>query len=228
VIDPPGRSPAELAGEEARGQVALAQALQAARSMGELPAWLERLAEQALRPREDWRETLREFVSRHARQEHSWSRPNRRFAQQGVYLPSLRGEELGDVIVTVDCSGSIGQAELDVFAGELQGVLDAYECSLLVLYHDVPVTRVQKWAPGDGPLRLRPCGGGGTSHVPVFEWIAGLGQVEAPDAPCVLCFTDLATRFPDRAPALPVLWCVVSDKNGYMKPPFGRVVEIKR
>jgi predicted metal-dependent peptidase len=227
VIEPPRSTPAELKGEEARSQVALAQAYQAAKSMGSVPAWLERLVEAALQPREGWRETLREFVSRHARQEHSWSRPNRRFAQQGVHLPSLQGEGLGDVIVTVDCSGSISQRELDVFAGEIQGILETYECSLLVLYHDVPVTSVQKWAPGDGPLKLRPRGGGGTSHVPVFEWIAGKAAVEAPDAPCVVCFTDMETTFPDKAPALPVLWCAYGHSRYFQKPPFGRVVEIR-
>jgi predicted metal-dependent peptidase len=230
VIDPPDPSPAAAKQEEARSQVAVAQAAQAAKSMGDMPAWLERLVEQALQPKEDWREVLREFVSRHARQDHSWSKPNRRYAQQGVVLPSLQGDELGDVIVTVDCSGSISQRDLDVFAGELQGILEVFDCSLVVLYHDIPVTHVQKWAPGDGPIKLKPHGGGGTSHRPVFEWIAQRGDVEAPDAPCVICFTDLETNFPDRAPALPVLWAVYGEENPYYrrpKPPFGRVVEIK-
>ena len=62
-----------------------------------------------LHPPADWRAVLREFVSAHARNDYSWARPNRRFIAQGLYLPGLHSEELGDVVLAVDTSGSIGE-----------------------------------------------------------------------------------------------------------------------
>jgi predicted metal-dependent peptidase len=227
VIPPGHNSPDERRHEEGKWQVAVAQAAQLAKRQGDVPAWLERLVAEALQPKEDWRGILREFISKQAKDEHRWSRPNRRFLQQGVYLPSLRSDELGDVIVTVDCSGSIGQRELDVFAGELRGILETFGCTLTVLHHDIPVTHVQRWEPTDGPLRLKPHGGGGTSHVPVFEWIR---ENAAEGTPCVVAFTDLYTEFPAKTPHLPVLWAVCGGGSAYHKrpePPFGRVVEIR-
>jgi predicted metal-dependent peptidase len=123
-------------------------------------------------------------------------------------------------VVAVDTSGSIGQAELDRFAAEVQGILDAYDVHLTVLYHDTEVTEVEEWSPADGSIKLRPIGGGGTSHCCVFKWLEERGL----DPNCVICLTDLYTDFPPACPALPVLWAVVGDCPTH--PPLGQRVSI--
>ena len=163
---------------------------------------------------------LREFVAGHARNDYTWARPNRRFVAQGLYLPGLHSEELGDVVLAVDTSGSIDETVLGAFADEANAVLSAYECAVTILYHDVDVQKVQTWRSADGALVLDPAGGGGTSHVCVFDWLDRSGLSPA----CVVCLTDLETEFPDRPPPLPVLWAVVGD--GGIDPPFGRVVRL--
>jgi predicted metal-dependent peptidase len=161
---------------------------------------------------------LREFVSTHARNDYSWSRPNRRFVAQGLYLPGLHSEELGEVVIAVDTSGSVGQRELATFGAEVNAVLSAFDCTAVVVYHDSVIQRVDEWQSADGPFRLRPVGGGGTSHVCLFDWIHRTGRLPA----CVVCLTDLETEFPPD-PGLPVLWAVVGDLT---RAPFGRVVSI--
>ena len=220
VSDPAGASPAQVEQAAAQWQVAVAQAEQATRGRGELPAGLSCSVDRVLRPPRDWREVLREFVASHARNDYSWARPNRRFLWQGLYLPGLHSEELGDVVIAVDTSGSVGERELGVFAAEVNGILAAFDCAMTVLYHDTVVQRVQTWRSGDGELVLDPVGGGGTSHRCVFDW---------PDRSdlspsCVVCLTDLETRFPDYIPAAPVLWAVVGDSPS--RPPFGRRVSL--
>jgi predicted metal-dependent peptidase len=111
---------------------------------------------------------------------------------------------------------------LSRFADEAQGILDAYDCTLTVLYHDAAVQRVEIWQPGDGPLTLRPAGGGGTSHIPVFDWIEQEGRTPT----CVICLTDLYTEFPTTAPAYPVLWAVSGDNA--QSPPFGVCLRLDR
>jgi predicted metal-dependent peptidase len=137
-----------------------------------------------------------------------------------VYLPSLAGESLGEVVVAMDVSGSIGQEELDRFAAEVQGILDAYDVHLTVLYHDTAVAASEEWSPTDGPIRLQAQGGGGTSHRCVFAWLDEQGL----DPTCLVCLTDLCTTFPPAAPPYPVLWAVVGDC--LTEPPFGKRLSV--
>jgi predicted metal-dependent peptidase len=201
--------------------VAVAQARQVARARGELPEGLARLVEQVLRPKVDWREVLREFIARHAHNDYRWFPPNRRFVHRGLYLPGLRSEELGDLVVAVDTSGSIGGPMLARFAAEVQGMLEAFDATLTVLYHDARVQHVQTWRSSDGPLVLEPRGGGGTDHAPVFGWVERNGI----EPGALVCLTDLHTRFPARAPGYPTLWCAVN--NAQAQAPFGQVLTIE-
>ena len=63
-----------------------------------------------------------------------------------------------------------------------------------------------------------PVGGGGTSHVPVFEHIEELDE----PASCVVCLTDGYTTYPENAPMLPVLWVMTTNEVA----PFGETVPI--
>jgi len=220
VIDPPDGDPAARQAVEAGWKVAVAQAHQAAAGRGELPGGLGRAVENIVHPPADWRSVLREFVAAHAKNDYSWVRPNRRFIAQGLYLPGLHSEELGDVVLAVDTSGSIDAKTLGLFASEANAVLAAYDCAVTVLYHDSDVQRVQTWCSADGPLVLDPVGGGGTSHICVFDWLdrSGLSPV------CVISLTDLETQLPVTQPTVPVLWAVVSRCD--TKPPFGQVVRL--
>ena len=161
---------------------------------------------------------MRALDSTNSRNDYAWHRPNRRYLAQGLYLPGLHSDELGDVVLAVDTSGSVGPRELGAFAAEAEALLAAYDCSVTVLYHDARVQGVATWTPADGPLVLTPVGGGGTSHRCVFDWLAR----SALDPACVVCLTDLETCFPDAPPFAPVLWAVAGDCT--VTPPFGRVV----
>ncbi len=218
VRDPAG--PAESRERESAWQAAVAQAERAATGRGDLPGGLRRAVESVLRPAADWRSLLREFLSSLAKNDYSWTRPNRRFVARGLYLPGLHSEELGSVLIAVDTSGSIDEAQLAAFASEVNAILDAFDCAVTVLYHDTTIQGVQAWRSTDGPLVLDPVGGGGTSHRCVFDWLA---QSDEPFA-CVVCLTDLETRFPDQVPDVPVLWAVLGDSD--KQPPFGRRIRV--
>jgi predicted metal-dependent peptidase len=220
-MDPGDGSPAACKEAEADAAVAVSQAERVAQQRGELPGGIARLVEQVLEPKVDWRETLREFVSRFARNDYSWAHPNRRFIHHGLYLPGLRSEELGDVVLAVDTSGSIGGKVLARFASEAEGILQSYDCALTILYHDAQIQHVQTWRSTDGPLMLELKGGGGTDHHVVFEWVAEQGV----DPACLVCLTDLESSFPEEPPGYPVLWATVG--AGATKAPFGVQVEIE-
>jgi predicted metal-dependent peptidase len=67
---------------------------------------------------------------------------------------------------------------------------------------------------------LEPVGGGGTSHVCVFEHVHTLAERPV----CVVCLTDLYTAFPASPPDIATLWAVVGANA--LQPPFGRRVEV--
>jgi predicted metal-dependent peptidase len=202
-------------------QVATAQAQQAARGRGELPGELGRTIDAELNPAVDWRDLLREFVTRTARNDYDWNRPNRRHIEAGIYLPSLRSDEVRPLIVAIDTSGSIDAPTLARFAAELQTVTEQQPVSLTILYHDSRIQHVQTWQPSDGELILEPAGGGGTDHRPIFAWLDS--DDCPPDPAAVILFTDLETRFPTDPPAVPCLWLATDPDND---APFGEVVRM--
>ena len=120
----------------------------------------------------------------------------------------------------MDTSGSISDERLQEQLSELQGILEAYDCSLTVIYHHTHPYRVQQWRSTDGPLALEPTESGGTSHIPAFELI----EREGLDAACIVCFTDMESEFPSKDPGIPTLWCDTGKSN--VKAPFGRLVKI--
>jgi predicted metal-dependent peptidase len=61
-------------------------------------------------------------------------------------------------------------------------------------------------------------GGGGTSFVPIFEWIRA--QHLRPDL--LVYFTDAEGEFPEVEPDFPVLWLV----KGKGKVPWGQRVQL--
>lgn len=211
-----GDTPAEQAQQEAEWKVRVAQAAQAAKMMGKMSAGLERLVGEILKPKVDWRDVLRKFLEKCKSDQRSWSKFNRRFLAQGIYLPSVSGESLGEIAFAVDCSGSITQEVIDQFAAEiLSAKEDGNPTKIHVVYFDSEVSHYECYGKDDD-LDIKPHGGGGTAFSPVFEYFA---EHDINPVACVF-LTDLCCNDFGEQPAYPVLW--VSTDEG--TAPFGEVV----
>ena len=209
-------SPAEVAQQQAEWKVKVAQAAQSAKMMGKLSAGLERLVAEILTPKVDWRDVLQRFVVKCRSDQRSWARPNRRFLSQGLYLPSVSGETLGEIAFAVDCSGSIGQDEINQFASEITTVWqDQRPTKVHVIYFDSEVSHYDEFDRDNEPV-IKPHGGGGTAFSPVFRYMEdhGINPVA-----CIF-LTDLCCNDFGDEPDYPVLW-VSTDSD---KAPFGEVV----
>lgn len=214
-----GGSEAERAADEAKMKVQVAQAAQAAKMMGKLSAGMQRFVDSALRPKLDWRDVLRRFVSSKAKVEFSYARPKRRFATEDFILPSLSGEMLGEIVVAVDCSGSIGERELSEFAAEIRAITeDTKPVKLHVVYFDSEVCHHDEFDPDD-ELHIEPHGGGGTAFSPIFAHVEDKGI----DPTCCVVLTDLYCNDYGDAPHYPVLWITTGAKDA----PWGEVIEMK-
>jgi predicted metal-dependent peptidase len=211
-------TPAEQAQDHAEWKVKVAQAAQAAKMMGKLSAGLARLVDEVLNPKVDWRDVLRRFVQRCRDSSRTFARPSRRFASQGLYLPSTSGETMGELCFAIDCSGSIGQRELDQFAAEVKQVKEDYNPKAIhVVYFDSEVSHYDKFS-RDDDIVISMHGGGGTDFEPIFKYIDSQGI----DPVATVVLTDLCCSSFGTAPNYPVLW--VTTERG--TAPFGEVVEM--
>jgi predicted metal-dependent peptidase len=82
--------------------------------------------EDLLQPQVDWREVLREFVQNTcAGSDYStWKRPNRRYMGAGIYMPSGVSDKVGELVIAIDTSGSIGGKELTAFLSEVTSICE--------------------------------------------------------------------------------------------------------
>lgn len=222
VEDPQGEdsktpSPAELAQSEQDWKVAAKQAATQAKSAGKLPGSLSRFVDEILRPKIDWRTILQVFVQPTAKNDYTMNPPNRRYIHLGLYMPSLKSNEMPPIVVCIDTSGSISGDQLNGFQAEIQAIMDScpttidcFYCDRQIQGHDI-FTR-------ENPVLFKNCrGGGGTSFEPVFEEIEKQGL----HPECLIYLTDLQGSFPDHAPEYPVLWINTYD---HTQAPFGTTV----
>jgi len=199
VEDAPCASEAERREMEERWKIAVAQAYEAARRRGKLPAGLERMVQNILSPTLDWRTILRNFVEESLSSDYCWVPPNRKFVYQRLYLPSLQSEEEVNVVIGLDTSGSIEQELLDEFASEISSLLHQCQASADVVHCDSEVEHVEHFSHHDLPLKLHPKGGGGTDMGKIMEWI----EEKQLHPKCLIIFTDLETPFPRTVPSYP-------------------------
>jgi predicted metal-dependent peptidase len=195
-------------------------ALNAAKMCGKLPGGLARQVQNALKAKIDIRSLLLRFFSERSTGDYSWSRPNRRFLSQGLFLPSLESKSLGELAVFIDTSASMNQISLAYAAGIVQDTITECDPLAVTLYFsDTQVTHVQRLERGD-PLKWEPKGNGGTDFRPVLKAIEDEGT-----ACCAVCISDLDGTFPDTAPNFPVLW--LSTDTAAVAP-FGETVPVDR
>jgi predicted metal-dependent peptidase len=212
-------SAADLARQEEIWTIATAQAEAAARAMGLGAGDAARAIREHVAPKLDWRDVLRHLLSAAARSDYAWTPPNRRYLAQGLYLPSLRSETLGPVVVAIDTSGSINDATLAAFGAEVTAILDeAAPEAIHVVYCDAAVRATDRFEPGDA-IHLTPRGGGGTAFRPMFDWV---DQTDVQPV-CAIYLTDLDGNDFGAAPGYPVLW-ITTDRT---VAPFGEVIPLR-
>jgi predicted metal-dependent peptidase len=180
-----------------------------------------------LKPQIDWREVLREFVvtTCSGNDYSTWQRPNRRYVSAGVYMPSGISESIGELVIAIDTSGSIGQAELSRFLTEVKEICDTvHPDKVRILYWDTEVCGDEKYEMhelDDLVKSTKPKGGGGTMIECVPEYMTKEGV--KPQACIVLTDGYLGGSWGKWA--CPILWCIID--NDKTVPDVGTHVHVK-
>ena len=166
------------------------------KTAGHLPASLVRLLGTMLVSRVPWERVLREFLRSSLIAGNLLRFPRtsrRREIPDGLVMPGANSEKLGGMTIAIDCSGSIGRREFDLFMAEALGAATEFQLDWLeVLLWDVRVTHEKRFSREDLAGYQTPeelalavwrqmqsdllIGGGGTDPTCVVRHIAGKGK----------------------------------------------------
>ena len=221
----PAEAPLDVTAEEQAWDEAMHQALNIARAEGKVPGQVEETVKNAHASTLDWRTLLRRYMTDATRSDYSWSLPNRRFIDSGLYLPAIHSEGIETIAVIVDTSGSLPAATLAEFWAELREVAaELRPETVIVLQVDAAVRDAAEYAPDDLPEEIALKGRGGTDFRPGFEWL----DAEGIQPGVCLYFTDMVCdSYPDAEPAYPTVWVNYSTPpSDWNREPWGERIDI--
>ena len=224
----PALAPVDLTTEEQAWDEAMHQALNIARAEGKVPGRVEETIQSAHATALDWRTLLRRYMTDATAHDYSWSLPNRRFIDSGLYLPSIRSEGIATMAFIIDSSSSLPSATLAAFWAELRQVAaEIRPETVLILQVDTVLRDAAEHAAHDLPDTIAIQGRGGTDFRPGFAWLDEQGIRPA----VCLYFTDMeCSDYPETEPSFPVLWCDYGDPTSpwWHAPLWGEHLPIPR
>ena len=215
-----GETSVDTVAEEQAWDEAMHQALSIARAEGKAPGGVEETVRNAHASTLAWRTLLRRYMTDAARSDYSWSLPNRRFIDSGLYLPSIRSEGIDTIAVIIDTSGSLPAQTLAGFWAELREIAAEIRPErVIVLQVDAALRDAAEYSADDLPEEITLKGRGGTDFRPGFEWLDEQGIQPS----LCLYFTDLeCSSYPEAEPVFPVIWVDHSKSSSEANaPPWG-------
>lgn len=176
-----------------------------------------------IQPKIDWKKVLREFITETCagRDESSWRKPNRRFMSYDVYMPSMVGTTMTELVIGFDTSGScFGGSEMTAFVSNIKTIIeDVKPTKVHVIYWDTEVAGHQTFEDGQFAVAdLKPKGGGGTDGAVLFDYLRD-NRIQ-PQA--IVQFTDGYVGDWGKTD-VPTLWAVTSD----LVAPFGTTIRVE-
>ena len=183
---------------------------------GKFGANVPRAIEELFEPKIDWREVLREFIQQSIKgnDEYTWRRFNKRMMANDIYLPSMENETIGELVIAIDTSASIGQKELTEFATEVVAICDTVTPDRIrILWWDYEVAKEQVFNRDSYQNikdLLKPDGGGGTRVSCVSEYMVK-HKIE-PQA-CIVFTDGYVENDISWNIQSPTLWVVTENRN---------------
>ena len=212
-----------------KAKVMISQAAQVAKAVGKLPANVQAELDEIFKPKVDWREQLRQFLTETCPSDYSFSRPNRRYiaGDDPMYLPSMAGHDsMASLVVVMDTSGSITMDELKQGLGEIVGAVeDVAPKRLVVAYCDAKVQHADVFDnPSDAVVAesFKRHGAGGTSMIAALKW----AERNHPSAQAVVVWTDGEFSYEDTTEdtfPFAVLWAISNKRH---TAPWGTTIHV--
>jgi predicted metal-dependent peptidase len=141
---------------------------------GNLPAGVKRIIQELTEPKMNWRELLRMQLESTIKSDYTWMRASRKGWHMDAVMPGMNLDPMIDIAVAIDTSGSIGEAMLKDFLGEIQGIMDsfpAYKIHVFCFDTEVHAPAVYTSDNLDSITEYEPAGGGGTDFDAIYNYL---------------------------------------------------------
>jgi len=187
------------------------------------PLGIERDIDFLFRHKINWKSLLWKYIINEIPVDFTWTKQSKKTISSNIYLPSTKKENI-NVVVAVDTSGSITKNMLNEFIGEIIKLSRSFEfIDVTILTCDAEVQDVFRLRNREIIRKIkniRVHGGGGTSFVPVFNWI----YENQKNTKVLIYLTDGYGIYP-KDETIPTIWVTI----GRNPPqPFKKVIKVKR
>ena len=176
----------------------------------------------------NWKDALREFISSicQGKDDSTWRKPNRRWLQHDIYMPSTISETTGRIVVAVDTSGSIFGEILTRFLSEVASIMENVNPEQVdLIYWDSEVAGHEVYGLNDADkmrTSTKPKGGGGTTPSCITKYM----RKHKIDPVCAIVLTDgYVGNDWGGSWNCPVLWCIAG--NSLTNAPNGQTIHIE-
>jgi predicted metal-dependent peptidase len=141
---------------------------------GNLPAGVKRLIQQLTEPQMNWREILRMNLESTIKADYTWMRASRKGWHMDAVMPGQKPDEMIDIAVMLDASGSISETMLKDFLSEIQGIMDSFPAyKIHVVTFDTDCYNPAQYDSDnlDSMIDYEVSGGGGTDFDCIFTYL---------------------------------------------------------
>jgi len=141
---------------------------------GNIPAGVKRIIQNLTEPKMDWRELLRMQMESTIKSDYTWMRASRKGWHMDAVMPGLKNDEMIDICVMLDASGSIDESMLKDFLSEVQGIMNQFgqfRIHIATFDTDVYNSRTYDSENMETMLDYEVSGGGGTDFDCIFSYL---------------------------------------------------------
>jgi len=141
---------------------------------GNLPAGVKRLIQDMTAPKMNWRELLRMQLESTIKSDFTWMRASRRGWHMDAVMPGMKNDELIDIAIGIDASGSIDERMLRDFLAETQGIMDQFQSYRIHIFtFDTRVYNPAQYNSDnlDSICDYEVKGGGGTDFDAIYNYL---------------------------------------------------------
>ena len=141
---------------------------------GNLPAGVKRLIQDMTAPKMNWRELLRMQLESTIKSDFTWMRASRRGWHMDAVMPGMKNDEMIDIAIAIDASGSIDERMLKDFLSEVQGIMDQFQAyKIHIITFDTATYNPRTYNSDnlDSICDYEVKGGGGTDFDCIFNYL---------------------------------------------------------
>jgi len=183
---------------------------------GQMPGDVQLLIDKLSNPKLDWATILQNHMNSYCKNDYSYRRPNKRFAPD-FYLPDMISENLGEIAIAVDTSGSVSDRDFAAFLAEINDIKERLNPKLTtIIDFDTSIKTVHKLHPGQSVSGLPFSGRGGTD----LECVFGYYEKRSPEV--LIVFSDLWCEVIEEKPPYPVIWICIENTDARVE--FGKLI----